>query len=444
MKNTLIATSMLVFSQSSFALNLLETYELAKSADPNWRAKTLQYDVDQLNIGVAKGNLLPSITVSGNVTRKNQDLKPSQGNTLFDTSNLISASSTSKQIAITARQPIFRMDAWEGYKQVKTSVQLSEVTLQLQQQQHILEVADAYFNVLRQQALTKTNEQEEKALFAQLNMMRAKQEEGLVAQSDVSEAYAQYQNARANRIATGVQLVLAKEQLTQIVGSYQGELAPLREDFQYQKPVPSSLEAWTALSRTKSLEIQQARLQQQYAGDALRVEKAARYPKVEAVASYGYNEQSPKTALSTDGQFDQVGLEMNWNVFSGGIIKNNIKKAVKTVEKSDVELEATIRKALTNTKKTYLQVDLDQATIEARKAAMESSALVAQASKAQYDEGLKNMVDVLLAQRNAFATKLEFVNAQYDYVLNALKLKASVGQLNESELKLMNSWLIDE
>jgi outer membrane protein len=44
--------------------------------------------------------------------------------------------------------------------------------------------------------------QEEKALLEQLNMMNAKLTEGLVARSDVSEADAQYQNARANRIGT--------------------------------------------------------------------------------------------------------------------------------------------------------------------------------------------------------------------------------------------------
>lgn len=49
-----------------------------------------------------------------------------------------------------------------------------------------------------------------------------------------------------------------------------------------------------------------------------------------------------------------------------------------------------------------MQVDTDQAKLEARKAAMDSSSLVSQASKASYNEGLKSMVDVLLAQRNAF------------------------------------------
>lgn len=73
---------------------------------------------------------------------------------------------------------------------------------------------------------------------------------------------------------------------------------------------------------------------------------------------------------------------------------------------------------------------------------MESSEIVSKASKAQYNEGLRTMVDVLLAQRNAFSTKQDYLNAKYDYVVNVLRLKASVGQLNEQVLKEMNAWLI--
>jgi outer membrane protein len=444
MRKTLIATSLLFISPFCFALNLVEAYERAKNTDPNWQANLYQYQADQLNLGLARGNLLPTVTVSGNVTRKHQDVSQSSVGGFFNSSDLMASKSTTKQIGITARQPLFRLDAWQGYKQVKTSVQLSEVTLQLQQQQHLLSVSEAYFNVLRQQALTITNAQEENALLEQLRMMNAKLREGLVAQSDVSEAKAQYENARANRIATGVQLILAQEQLAQIIGPYKDKLAVLRDDFQYQKPVPNSLTEWTNQAQTHNLDILQARLQVQYANDQRRVEQAAIYPQIDAVGTYGYNQQSPKTAISNDGKFDQIGVEMNWNVYTGGRTKNNIKKATMNVKKSDSQLDAAIRKATTDVKKSYLQVETDQSTLQARKAAMQSSALVSKASKAQYNEGLKSMVDVLLAQRNAFSTKQEFVNAQYDYILNVLRLKASVGQLNERELKEMNAWLVDK
>lgn len=439
-----VSACLLGASPTLFALDLLEAYQRAQQNDPNWQANLLQYQSDQLNLGIASGNLLPTVTLSGNVTRKNQSADNSSIEGLpAEFGELQGSSTTTRQIAVTARQPLFRWDAWQGYKQVKTSVELSEVNLRLQKQQHILQVAEAYFNVLRQQSLTTAYLQEEQALSEQLRMMNAKLREGLVARSDVSEANAQYQSAQANRISTQVQLVLAQEQLAQLIGPYQENLAVLREDFRFQKPVPSNIGSWTELAQNQNLEILQARLQKLYSEDAKRVEQAALYPQVEAVGTYGYLKQTPETVLSTNGDFDQIGVEVNWNLFTGGRTQKSIRQAGVNVQRSEAQLDAAIRKANTDVKQSYLQVETDQAKLNARKAAMQSSDIVSQASRAQYQEGLKTMVDVLLAQRNAFSAKTDYLNAKYDYLLHVLQLQASVGQLTEKELAEMNAWLIE-
>ena len=436
-KKFLFSAGLFLASSQLFALDLVEAYERAKQADPSWQANQLQYEADKLNLGIANGNLLPTITLSGNITRKNSDANNSGAALGLS----IPGSTTSKQITLTARQPLFRWDAWEGLKQVKTSIDLSEINLRLQQQDHILQVADAYFNVLRQQALTTANLQEEQALSEQLKMMNAKLNEGLVAKSDVSEANAQYQNARANRMATHVQLILAQEQLQQLIGPYRDNLAVLREDFQFQKPVPNNMQEWSDLAMSQNLGILQAKTQRRYAEDEKRVEKAALYPQIEAVGTYGYNKQSPESVMSQDGKFDQVGVEMNWNIYNGGRTQKSIKQAAINVQKSEAQVDAAIRKATTDVKKSYMQVETDQAKLQARKAAMDSSEIVSKASKAQYQEGLKTMVDVLLAQRNAFSAKQDYLNAKYDYLLHVLQLKASVGRLSDRDLAEMNAWL---
>ncbi|WP_180059127.1 TolC family outer membrane protein [Acinetobacter sp. YH12128] len=439
-KKVVVGLCLLFMSQWACALDLVQAYERAKQEDPNWQANKLQYEADKLNLGIANGNLLPTVTISGNVTRKNQNSNQSGAQAGL----IMPDSTTTRQIALTARQPIFRWDAWEGLKQVKTSINLSEINLRIQKQDHILNVSEAYFNVLRQQALTVANLQEEQALSEQLRMMNAKLKEGLVAKSDVSEANAQYQNARANRMATNVQLVLAQEQLQQLIGPYRENLAVLREDFQFEKPIPNNVQAWEELAQEQNLGILQARMQQRYAEDGKRVEKAALYPQIEAVGTYGYNKQSPQSIMSQDGQFDQVGIEMNWNVFNGGRTQKSIKQAAINVEKSQAQVDAAIRKAQTDVKKSYMQVETDQSKLQARKAAMDSSAQVSLASQAQYQEGLKTMVDVLLAQRNAFSARQDYLNSKYDYLIHVLQLKASVGKLTEADLVEMNAWLVDQ
>lgn len=253
----------------------MQAVQRAQGSDPEWQAHQYQYEADQLNLGIAQGVLMPTVTLSGIITRKHQDIDDASLGGLGNgngSADLMTETSTTRQLTVTARQPLFRWDAWQGYKQVKTSVQLSEVTLNLQRQQHLLSVSDAYFNVLRQQALTMTHVQEEKALSEQLQMMNAKLSEGLVAKSDVSEANAQFQNARANRIAGGVQLILAQEQLTQLIGVYQENLAVLRDDFQYEQPIPASLDEWRILAQSHNLDIQKA-LAQQYANDQRRIDQ---------------------------------------------------------------------------------------------------------------------------------------------------------------------------
>ena len=114
------------------------------------------------------------------------------------------------------------------------------------------------------------------------------------------------------------------------------------------------------------------------------------------------------------------------------------------MEKSQAQVDAAIRKAETDVKKAYMQVETDQAKLQARKAAMQSSSQVSLASQAQYQEGLKTMVDVLLAQRNAFSARQDYLNSKYDYLLHVLELKASVGKLTEADLVEMNAWLVDQ
>ena len=98
MKISFIASSLLLLSPCSFALDLVEAYERAKNTDPNWQANIYQYQADQLNLGLAKGNLLPTVTLSGNITRKHQDLNQTENgsNEFFNSSDLMSST---KQIA---------------------------------------------------------------------------------------------------------------------------------------------------------------------------------------------------------------------------------------------------------------------------------------------------------------------------------------------------------
>ncbi len=430
------------FSVQSHALDLIEVYALAEQRDPSLQAQRYALQADQSNLGIAQGALLPTVTLAGKITRNHQqqsnniDRLPDNFSRAF-----MNDTSTTRQASVTARQPLFRMDAWQGYKQVKTGLLLSEVNFQLQQQQHILDVTEAYLNVLRQQALTTSAAQEEQALEAQLNMMRAKLQQGLVARADVTEAQAQYDNAHANRLAGAVQTELAREQLAQYIGNFNAPLADLSADFAASPVQPNNLQMWLDAAQQHNLQLQQAHLQQQYSQDQHRVEQAARYPQLDAFATYAYTKQNPETIISSNGASDQVGVELSWLLFNGGRTHASIAKSDVNMQKARAEVDVAQRNTQVSVKKAFLQLQNDQNQLQARKSALDSAQLVSRATSASYNEGLKSMVDVLLAQRNAFAARQQYVSSQYDYLLHVLQLKAAAGQFNKDSLQQLNTWL---
>ena len=105
----ILASCVLFFAPWSHALDLVDALQRAKVNDPNWQANLLQYEADQLNLGIAQGNLLPTISLSGNVTRKNQPIgQVSSVHFIHDTT-------TPQTGAITARSHGLRWHACAGY-----------------------------------------------------------------------------------------------------------------------------------------------------------------------------------------------------------------------------------------------------------------------------------------------------------------------------------------
>lgn len=448
-KKILMTTlSCISISHSAWAIDLVEAYQRALMQDATWQANQLRFQIEQQNLGIAKAAALPTVGVNASYYKQYQDLDdannaPSSGTgtgTLTPSFNFFNDESTTRQVGASIRQPLFRWDVWQTYKQVKIATELAEVQLLAQQQELMLNVAEKYFNVLRQARLVDVNQQEVISLAKQAEMIRAQYREGLVAKIDVSEAEAQYQSAIAKKVASDIQLQLAQEELQQLIGNLDTPLARLDTGFQYQNPIPNDLNAWLDMAERNNLNLIQSRLAHKVAEQKVNVDKADYFPQIEAVASTGWNKQTPETIISSNGRTDKFGVELNWTPYTG--TRNAIiKKSRIEANVAYAEIDIARRQIQTEIKRAFLQVSSAYTQLNAYRSAQQSAEQVADASSASYREGIKTMVDVLLAQRNAYAAQQDYVNAQYDYILSALRLKAQAGQLSEQDLIDFNQWL---
>ncbi|HET8731758.1 MAG TPA: TolC family outer membrane protein [Moraxellaceae bacterium] len=443
MRKTLPALSALslalLVGTPAFGLDLSEAYGKALQNDPTWLAARNNYLAGSEEVTVGRGGLLPTVAATADVSKDSFTGKTAGNNYDFNQT----------QWGIKATQPLFRADAWNDYQRAQASSSQAEATFRSQEQELALRVSQAYFSVLSAEEGLAYAQSEEAANGRQLDQAQQRFDVGLIAITDVLEARAGFDGARANRISAEASLAAARENLAAIVGEDPGKLVPLKADAPMVKPVPEDPEAWVRLAREKNPDLIAARKNQESASAVSRQVKSGFLPTVDAYASYGSMDRSASGASpvtqsflnAQNGTTTAVGLQANWILFSGGRTYAASKQASYRAAAAQDAANGTEKQVVNNTRTAFNNVSADSYRVDARKQAVASSEASLDATQAGYEVGTRNIVDVLLAQRNMYAAKRDYAAARYDYVLNSLRLKAASGQLSEVDIKALNGWL---
>lgn len=419
---------------SAHALDLAEAYVKARSNDPRWSAANNTYRAEQAGVAVGRSSLLPNIVANGSVSQNEFEQK-SGGSYDYEAT----------QWSAKASQPIFRADAWYGYQRAKAASSQAEAALHSAEQDLALRVTQAYFSVLSAQETLVYSESEEAAYARQQDQAQQRFDVGLIAITDVLEARASYDGSRANHITAEADLNTAQENLAAIIGEAPGKLAPLKPDAPMIKPVPADPEAWAKLARERNPDIVAAQKNVETARAATAQTRSGYFPSVDIYASYSDTDRNGGTGniffSSQNGSTTSYGVEANWALFSGGGTYAASKQASYRAAAAQDQLTLTERSVVNSARTAFLNVAAGSYRVDARKQAVASNESSLDATQAGYEVGTRNIVDVLLAQRNMYAAKRDYAAARYDYVINSLKLKAASGQLSQVDISELNSWL---
>ena len=95
----------------------------------------------------------------------------------------------------------------------------------------------------------------------------------------------------------------------------------------------------------------------------------------------------------------------------------------------------------TQTRQAYLGVVSGIAQVKALRQALTSSESVLEASKLGQEVGVRTNLDVLNAQQQLFSTRRDLYQAEYNYLVSQLRLKAAVGSLGEEDMARVNQAL---
>ncbi|MGO8755105.1 MAG: TolC family outer membrane protein [Gallionellaceae bacterium] len=421
------------------AVDLLGIYHTAQSQDAVIAAAAATLKADREKLPQGRSLLLPNVSLNANSSFN--DLSVGYGAGLLPIPSG-SYNYNSHGYGVNLVQPLYRQQNWLAYTEAELQVAQAEVRFRSAQQDLILRVAQAYFDVLMAQDSVELSGAQKSAITEQLGQAKRNFEVGTATITDTYEAQARYDLTNSEEIAARSNLEIKKRTLQQLINTVPDELQNLGEEFKLDPLQPPDAEKWVEAAQQNSLQLAEAQLGAQLAEKEVTRNKGGYYPTVDLVANYSRTAQSGSNfGVGIDMLASAIGVQVNLPLYQGGAIDSKLREAVANRDRAKEDLENARRSAALQTRQAYLGVVDGMAQVQALQQALKSSAGLLDASKLGQEVGVRTNLDVLNAQQQLYATRRDLYQSEYNYLLSQLRLKAAVGTLSEEDLARVNQTL---
>lgn len=440
-----LALAMLVLPLGAQAEDLLQSYELARSSDPQLSAAEANREISREGAVQARSALLPQVNGTASYTRTDGDDESSA-----PTASDGSSDSTTRDLGVRLNQMVYDHSAINRSRSQNALAQAGDFQLEAAGDLLITRTSTAYFNVLIAMETLAAAQAQETALKKQFDFADKRLEVGLAPITDVHEARAQYDRARANTIVTANALEDAYRALEEITGRDVRTLKALPQDFQPELPSSMDSEGWVqaALDNNPSLKAQEYRVRSAESG--IEVARGGHYPTVYFGANLGRTRtdgDSTDNLLNATADFEResasrsLGLTLSIPIFAGGGTQSGVRQAIAQRDATSDELEQQKRALVRNTRNAYRTLVAGVSEVEARKAAVFSARSAYEASQVGLEVGTRTVLDVLNNQQTLFNAEQEYAQSRYNFLQNRLLLEQAAGTLDIDDLQDINRLL---
>lgn len=413
----------LTSTQVTAASGIIDVYNLSIQHDAKLAQAKASYQAEQEGVGVARGNLLPQISINGSYSVNDGD------------NNAADATTTSAGVSL--QQSIYQHDYWARYGQAKSRLKQEKYNLKIAEQDLILRLAEHYFAILLAQVDLKFSLSQEKANKNQWQKARVSANVGLSNNADVLQAKSSYDLSKSIRISSQNNLDIAYENLTKLTGKVVKNLKKVSVNSRIKRK-KLSIKSYERLALKNNLAILKAREQVNVAKKEISAQQSAHWPKIYVQANYtekSYTDFEPSySANYQDKNNSNVGIYASMPIFSGGSGSAKVAQARANAKVSKIALRDAKDIAKLNARVAVRNLQRGYELVEANRAAVKSSNAFLDTAKESYKVGLKDLFEVLTARTNKFQAQKNLTSSLHNLALSKLRLAKSVGTLNIDKL----------
>ena len=440
-----LALTGLLLSAPAWAVDLVGVHDLAAQNDPRLQAAASPLEATRENKTIARANLLPQIGAGAAWNRGDSETDipgfPQTIETDIDTD----------RYGVELRQSLYRQATYESLDVARGQISQAEAIYQIAYQDFLLRVSERYFLVLTLTDGVTFAEAEEKAFQRQYEQAEQRFEVGLTAVTDVHEARATYDNARARAIVARNDLADAKEALRELTGQYFEEYDALQEVLPLVEPDPIDADDWVNIALQSNPSVLSSRAALETAEANVRLARSGHFPTLDLVGTLNrfdnnkYTYTDPITGLQRSGSLTaddaQIQLALNIPFYQGGRVRAQTRQARYLMDATGQDLDDVQRGVVRQTQTAYRAVIAGIQEVEAFEQARISAESALEATQAGFEVGTRTIVDVLIAEQRKYQAQRDNSVARHTYIIRHLRLKSVAGLLGAEDLRVVNQLL---
>ena len=438
--STLVLTAF--HANSAWALDFKTAYEAALQHDATILAERAAAQAAQERLPQALSQRRPSLSLSAGQNRNHLESQ---------TANMLGQRSVSERYydsnnaALQLRQPLYRPAILAQIKQARAQVQDADAVLDVNENDLLERVAQAYFDALLGQVQLDLASAQKTAFAAQLQSAQKGFAAGVGMRTDVDEAQARMDLAHAQVLQAQQALDLARRRLALLLGVSVAQLVQLADldtqRFAPSAPVPTSAEQWIALAEESSPQLQALRARLRAAQAEVDKAQAGHKPTLDVVATVSRSDSDSVTSINTVYKQKYVGVQLNVPLYSGGYVSSTVRQALAEVQRMQQTLEAAQRDLSNQVYEQFSAMTEGVLRIAALEQAVRSAQQALLSSQKSLQAGARTTVDVLNAEQQLTVAQRDLAQARYGYVLAHLKLQMLAGQERMANVDAVNRWL---
>lgn len=323
-------------------------------------------------------------------------------------------------------------------KRADSRIQASDAALAYAQEVVALEVAEAYFGVLRAQANERVAQQQVALLQGIHDQAKASLKAGTGDIITVQEARAQLDAANADLITTRNAVAVAKSGLQRLTHHPVGTLQDVRT-LQAIGPQPDTVDAWVAAALKNQPLLRQARATLHVSEQQIQYARRARWPTLtlSGIGQHAAGTLIPPVAI------DQVGASLNLSIplFEGGHTRASIRHARALARVNRESLANTRDQIKLDTQTAFLDLKNSVAQYQAAQQSVASAKVSLDATRKGFEIGSRSIIDLLTATTQLASAQRTYYLALYTQLVARVQLKAAAGVLSAQDIQAINTLL---